>query len=97
MIKTIVQEITLTRENIQQVLDHCIDLILSRNKRYGGSLDIMLNSSIVDLVLMKLLRTRALSPLDEKYVDEIQDSINYLLFLLMRKVKPNESVHNTSN
>ncbi len=89
----------MTRANIQRVVDPCIELILARNKKYGGSLDIIYDTSIIDLVLMKLLRTRAMDSSDEKYTDEIQDSINYLLFILMRKDKyaDDESIHHTSN
>jgi len=50
-----------------------------------NSIAIAKTSSIIDLCLMKLIRTRELSEDDPKYCDELIDSINYLIYILMRK------------
>lgn len=72
-----------------------LELAISRNQKYGNSIAIVDDTSIVDLVLMKLCRTKAMmkeaelrgEEVDIKNYDEIGDSINYLVFLLMRHPK----------
>jgi hypothetical protein len=79
------EQLFVTEEKYEDAIKVCRDLALSRNKRYGNSIDIVRNSSVLDLCLMKLIRTRELSEGDSKYYDEIVDCINYLVYLLMRK------------
>lgn len=79
----------ITKEKYNKTIEKCRDLAISRNKKYGNSIDIVRNSSIIDLVLMKLIRTRELKEQDPKYFDEVIDSINYLVYLLMRKERWN--------
>jgi hypothetical protein len=79
------KNIEITKENYEKAIEPCIKIALERNIRYGNSIDMIRNSSIIDLALMKLMRTRELSEQDPKYFDEVIDSINYLVYLLMRK------------
>lgn len=74
-----------TTERYNQAVAPCKAMALSRNKRYGNSIDIMKNASIIDLCLMKLIRTRELDEKDAKYYDEIVDVINYMIYLLIRR------------
>ena len=76
-----------TKERYEKVIEICRNLALSRNKKYGNSIDIVRNSSILDLCLIKLMRTRKLPEDDPKFVDEIVDCINYLVYRLMRYKK----------
>lgn len=79
--------IDITEEEYQAAIKPCIDLAISRNKKYGNSIDIMRTPSILDLILMKLIRTSELDTEDPKYYDEIIDSINYLVYILLRRRK----------
>lgn len=71
----------------ERAVEQCKKIALGRSHRYGNSIDIVKTPSIIDLVLMKLVRTRELSENDTKYIDEILDSINYLLYILIRKAE----------
>lgn len=77
--------IPVSNATYEQAIRPCRQLAISRSERYGNSVDIMKTTSILDLILMKLSRTRELSESDPKYYDEIIDSINYLVFILIRK------------
>lgn len=74
-----------TKDRYLEAIGTPMDLAVSRNKRYGNSIDIMKTPSILDLCLMKLVRTRELSEHDDKYEDEITDCINYLVYVKMRR------------
>lgn len=78
------QSLMITEQKYKKASEHCMKLMLDRNARYGNSIEVMKSNSIIDLVLMKLIRTRELESSDEKYTDEVVDSINYLIFLLIR-------------
>ena len=64
------------------VINKCKKLVISRNKQYGDSVDVMRIQSIVDLCLMKLTRIQQLGSSHAKTEDELKDSINYLVFAL---------------
>ena len=74
-----------TKKKYMDAINPCMNIALERNKRYGNSIDIIKTPSIIDLCLMKLLRTRELPEDDLKYNDEISDSMNYLVYILMRR------------
>jgi len=77
-------------EDMSTEADKCIALAVSRCKRYGRSVEIVKDNTLIDLVLMKLIRTREIPDNDPKRLDEVKDSVNYLLFLLMRGAKKND-------
>lgn len=79
----------ITDERYQEIIDPIKKLSIERNEKYGNSIDIMLDSSIIDLCLMKLYRTRNMlvtQDKSDKYYDEIGDCINYLVYVLRRKL-----------
>jgi hypothetical protein len=67
-----------------EVINEAKKLMIERNEKYGNSIDIIKWQSTIDLVLMKLIRTRELDPKDIKIDDEIIDSINYLVFAKLK-------------
>lgn len=69
-------------ERYNKVIDECKQLVISRNKQYGDSVDIIDIHTTVGIVLMKLNRIYKLGALNAKTKDELQDSINYLVFAL---------------
>ncbi len=73
-----------TKKRYDKAIKVARDLAISRNKKYGNSIEIMKDSSILDLCLMKLIRTRELEN-DPKFTDELYDVINYLVYILMRR------------
>ena len=83
------KEYFVTKERYNKAISPCRKLAIERNKRYGNSIAIAKTSSIIDLCLMKLIRTRELPESDPKYCDELIDSINYLVYILMRKNNEN--------
>lgn len=96
----------ITSETYKDAIQPCINLALNKAKRYGSSVELMRNGSILDLVMMKLARNRTLPEDDVKYYDEIVDSINFLVYILIREsgkefVKRNAERHsdyaNSSN
>jgi len=89
MLKKIIDETPITKEAYDKAIEPCRNMMLERNERYGNSIDIAKTPSIIDLCLMKLVRTRELPEDDPKYTDEIQDSLNYLTYILMRRNKWN--------
>lgn len=68
----------------QHVFNIACRLAIERNQKYGNSIDVMMETSILDLVRMKLYRTKKLPTDDPKYSDELYDSINYLIYLEIR-------------
>lgn len=75
---------TFDEQKYKEVVAHAYLLAKDRQAKYGDSVAIMRDDSIVDLVLTKLLRTRVLRKDDPKYKDELTDCINYLVFLQSR-------------
>lgn len=78
-------ELFVTKERYLKAIEPCMNLAIDRNKRYGNSIEIMKDNSIIDLILMKLIRTRELPDSDEKKLDEIDDCLNYLVYLKIRR------------
>jgi hypothetical protein len=71
-------------QQFKEILDSCFALMVSRNKKYGDSWKELAPKSIVDLVLMKLVRVKN-QDLDSGSIKaEAEDCINYLVFLLMK-------------
>jgi len=71
-------------EKAQEQFNQCFELMQSRNLKYGNSWKKLRNSSIVDLMLMKLDRCQK-QELDDHAIEvEIEDVINYGIFCLMR-------------
>lgn len=77
----------ISRETYLEAVNPSLMLALERNKRYGSSIDIARDDTLIDLCLMKLMRTRELPVNDTKRLDEIQDVINYLIFIEMRRLQ----------
>jgi hypothetical protein len=72
----------MNKERYDKVIDECRKLVISRNKQYGDSTDIVDIHTLVGLCLMKLSRIYKLGETNAKTKDELQDSINYLVFAL---------------
>lgn len=90
----------ITDERYQEIIDPIKKLAIARNEKYGNSIDIMLDSSIIDLCLMKLFRTREMlvkNDGSDKYYDEIGDCINYLVFVLRRKLDKDQALPEMTN
>lgn len=63
--------------------DQCFELMKSRNAKYWDSRKRLSNSSIVDLMIMKLDRCQK-QKLDDKALEvEIEDVVNYGIFALI--------------
>ena len=69
-------------ERYNKVIDECKKLVISRNQQYGDTVDVVDIHTVVGLVLMKLNRIYKLGTTNAKTKDELQDSINYLVFAL---------------
>jgi RNA polymerase-interacting CarD/CdnL/TRCF family regulator len=78
-------EYFVTTKRYLSAIEHPMVTAIERNQRYGNSIDVMRDGSIIDLMLMKLIRTRQLSNTDLKFYDEIEDVLNYAVYLLIRK------------
>ena len=90
----------ITDERYQEIIDPIKKLSIERNEKYGNSIDIMLDSSIIDLCLMKLYRTREMlikNDGSDKYYDEIGDCINYLVYVLRRKLDREQKLPDMTN
>lgn len=90
----------ITDERYQEIIDPIKKLSIERNEKYGNSIDIMLDSSIIDLCLMKLYRTRNMlvtQDKSDKYYDEIGDCINYLVYVLRRKLDREQKLPEMTN
>lgn len=67
----------------QKEFENCYNLMQSRNAKYGNSWKQLRNSSIIDLMIMKLDRCQK-QALDNKALEvEAEDVVNYGIFLLM--------------
>ena len=78
----------ITDHRYQEVIEPLKNLAVSRSEKYGNSIAMMNDTSIVDLCMMKLIRTKNLLKEDnpsDKYYDEIGDTVNYLIYLLRRQ------------
>ncbi len=75
----------ITKDKYIRAVKPAMELAISRNKKYGNSISIMKDASIIDLILMKLVRTRELPSKDKKYMDEVEDCLNYLVYMLIRR------------
>jgi hypothetical protein len=71
-------------QQYDEVFKAARELMLSRNSQYGNSIDIVKWQSVIDLCLMKLIRTREMKPSDIKNHDELIDCINYLAFAKLK-------------
>jgi hypothetical protein len=81
----------ITEERYLEIIKPLMDLSISRNEKYGSSIEQMGDKSIVELIMMKLVRTKNMIDVpnpDPKVYDEIGDSINYLVYIL-RRLKDN--------
>ena len=63
-----------------KVINECKKLVVSRNRQYGNSVDLISIQTCVELVIMKLSRIKSLGETHPKTLDELQDSLNYLCF-----------------
>lgn len=101
-----------TEERYNQTIKPLRDLAVLRGEKYGNSIAIVDDVSVVDLVLMKLCRTKTMikraeqkqTKLEFKCYDEIGDCINYLVYFLRRKadqedlpVQQNKAINNEEN
>jgi len=73
------------REDFDEVIEECRDLMLERNKKYGDSVNLLRYTTIIDLMAAKLYRLQRLDINDSKTLDELQDVINYAAFALLKK------------
>lgn len=78
-----------------KIINECKRLVISRNKNYGNSVDYMSIDGLVELIMMKLSRIKQLGEAHPKTLDELQDSLNYIVFCL-EKYKQKE-VKNGNN
>ncbi len=95
------EEVSLAPERTRELYDHYIhaakDLMMSKNHDYGEAWRQMRISSITDIILMKIYRTKSIEDhqgntlvsegLDANYYD----MINYAMFCLIRLVLEKES------
>lgn len=81
-------------KQFKQILDSCYKLMLSRNKKYGNSWQVLSIPTIANLIEAKMNRISKLG-LDAKIEDEFIDAINYSVFGLIKlyesKHKKNET------
>lgn len=78
-----------TDQRYQEIIEPLKQLACKRNAKYGNSISIMDDTSIIDLCLMKLIRTKTMfknNDNSDKYYDEIGDCINYLVYILRREL-----------
>ena len=84
-----------TDQRYQEIIEPLKKLACERNAKYGNSISIMDDVSIIDLCLMKLVRTKTMfknSDKSDKYYDEIGDCINYLVYILRRQLDEKKSL-----
>jgi len=90
-----------TKERYLEIINPILELAISRNKKYGNSVAEMDDTSIIDLVKMKISRVKNMiydseeNP-DEKIYDEIFDSINFLVMICMRMKDRGEQLEATN-
>ena len=72
----------MNKKRYDNVIDECRKLVISRNKQYGDTVDIVDIHTLVGLCMMKLSRIYQLGEGNAKTKDELQDVINYCVFAL---------------
>lgn len=79
-------------EKFKEQQKKCLDLMISRNEKYGNSYKKLRLNSIIDLMAMKLDRC-VKQDLDEKAIEvELEDISNYATFgLILIRNKKNEN------
>jgi len=77
----------MNKKRYDNVIKECRKLVLSRNKQYGDSVDVIDIHTLVGLVIMKLSRIYKLGERNAKTKDELQDALNYLVFALEKYQK----------
>jgi len=70
------------KERYMKVINETMKLVISRNKQYGDSVDVIDIHTIVGLCLMKLNRIFQLGEDHAKTKDELQDTLNYMVFAI---------------
>lgn len=78
----------ITDERYQEIVEPLKQLACKRSSKYGNSIAIMDDTSIIDLCLMKLIRTKTMfknNDQSDKFYDEIGDCVNYLIYMLRRE------------
>lgn len=76
-------------ESFDVLASQCRQLLVQRNRKYGDSYKLLRFDSIVDLMLMKLVRIRKLGR-DSKVNDELKDILNYCFFAWLKYQKQKE-------
>lgn len=79
------KSINIDRVAYIDAIEPCIETAILRNQKYGNSIDLCSDRTIMELCQMKLERNKRMVPTDPKYYDEIEDCVNYLVYLLMRR------------
>lgn len=82
----------MNEERYNKVINECKKLVISRNKQYGDSVDIVDIHTLVGLCMMKLSRIYKLKE-NAKTKDELQDVVNYCVFAL-EKFEKGETINN---
>jgi hypothetical protein len=77
-------------ERYNKVIEECKKLVIDRNQVYGDSVDVVDIHTLIGLCIMKLTRVYRLGD-SAKTLDEMQDSINYLVFAI-EKLKKGEKL-----
>ena len=72
----------MNKKRYMKVIDDTMKLVVSRNESYGESVDYMDIRSIAQLCMMKLSRINELGDTHSKTKDELQDTLNYMVFAL---------------
>lgn len=72
----------MNKTRYDNVISECRKLVISRNKQYGDTVDIVDIHTLVGLCMMKLSRIYQLGESNAKTKDELQDVINYCVFAL---------------
>jgi len=72
------------KHRVDQIHKDTLDLMLSRNEKYGDSWKVLTIPSLANLCEMKLHRIARLWDVDAKTEDELMDVINYCVFGLMK-------------
>lgn len=78
----------MNEERYNKVINECRELVISRNKQYGDSVDVVDIHTLIGICIMKLTRIYELGA-ESKTRDELQDVINYCVFALEKYEKEN--------
>ena len=76
----------MNEERYNRVIEECKKLVISRNKQYGDTVDVVDIHTIVGLCIMKLTRIYQLGE-QSKRLDELQDVLNYCVFAIEKHNK----------